>query len=220
MSQSCAFNGNSDMYGLGIRLGYYLQWFGSVLAAWIAPGEVEGLRITNTLFVAATFLALLIQVGENQSPEQGGLQTVEVYIVLLLTFGSAFGLVPILLWRFGTGFDAEKDPTRWPKAKTQSATFNGLYTLLLIAVVAFQIWYWGEKVVEDGIPGCSSWGFLFSRISLQDPALRWLNVTLSVILLASLVALPIIRGFNYCFQCIDTSLEEGHPGETARSLTP
>jgi hypothetical protein len=156
MVDQFTFAGNSDMYGLGIRLGYYLQWFGMIVAGWIAPGEVEGLRMTNSLFVAATFLALLVQVGKNLSPQDGGLETVEIYIILLLTFGSSFALVPALLWRFISKFDPEKDPTRWSGAPPQSKTFNYLYMLLLIAVFSLQIWFWTTRVTEAETPGCTS----------------------------------------------------------------
>ncbi len=70
------------MYGLGIRIGFYLQWFGASLASWIARSEVKPLRFSNSLFVAAAFLALIIQVSK------GGLRAVEIYIVLLLMFGA------------------------------------------------------------------------------------------------------------------------------------
>lgn len=78
---SCGFSGNSDMYGLGIRLGFYLNWYGSTLASWIARDELDGMELSNSFFVAATFLALIIQTARDI------LKTVEIYIVLLLTFG-------------------------------------------------------------------------------------------------------------------------------------
>jgi hypothetical protein len=161
--------------------------------------------MTNGLFVAATFLALLVQVGQND------LQTVEIYIVLLFTFGSSLDLVPILLWRFAT---------RWPRAKPQSKVFNFLYILLLMAVLAFQIWYWSTRVAQDSTPGCSSWGFLFSRVPLEERALRWLNLSLSAVLLACLVTLPVIRVLNRCCGCIDTDLEEGSSSGSPSGSSP
>ena len=78
-----SFDGNTDMYGLGIRIGFYLQWYAGGFASWLALSEVVELRLTNSVFIAATFLALLIQVILDVS----NLQVVEVYIILLLTFG-------------------------------------------------------------------------------------------------------------------------------------
>ena len=62
---TCTFTGNTDMYGLGIRIGFYLQWFGTILALCVARGEVQGMRLSNSLFVASTFLALIIQTEQN-----------------------------------------------------------------------------------------------------------------------------------------------------------
>lgn len=51
---SCKFKGNADMYGLGIRLAFYLQWLGSIFAAWIARSEVSDLAFSNAVFISAT----------------------------------------------------------------------------------------------------------------------------------------------------------------------
>jgi hypothetical protein len=55
-----------------------LQWFGTIIALWIARGEVDNLRLSNSLFVAVVFLALIIQTEKNN------LRPVEIYIILLL----------------------------------------------------------------------------------------------------------------------------------------
>jgi hypothetical protein len=175
------------MYGLGIRLGFYLQWVGGILAAWIAPEEAQSLRLANTLFVAATFLALITQVAQN------AIESVEIYLVLLLTFGSTLYLVPIFLWRFATGFRPEWDPTRWPRTKPPSKIFNVLYSILLLAVLVFQFWYWAVRVMRDVGVDCDTFGFLFTRVELWSPALRWLNVALSGILAASIATLHLVR---------------------------
>jgi hypothetical protein len=107
---SCVTDGNSDMYGLGIRIGFYLQWYSSILASWFAHSEVEGLRLTNNLFVASTFLALIISTSNGAS----NLQAVDIYITLLLTFGYYVFLIPVYAWRIVTAGNARLDPTRWP----------------------------------------------------------------------------------------------------------
>ena len=78
-----SFDRNTDMYGLGIRIGFYLQWYAGDFASWLALSEVVELRLTNSVFITATLLALLIQVILDVS----NLQVFEVYIILLLTFG-------------------------------------------------------------------------------------------------------------------------------------
>ncbi|KAL9073481.1 MAG: hypothetical protein Q9161_002902 [Pseudevernia consocians] len=61
----CAIDGNTDMYGIGIRIGFYLQWYGAIFASWLAPSEVETLRFTITIYIAATFVALIAQVARD-----------------------------------------------------------------------------------------------------------------------------------------------------------
>ena len=89
------------MYGLGIRLGFYFQWVGAILARIMAPSEIKSLTFSNDLFVAATFLALIISTANDVY----NLQPVETYIVLLLMFGTYLVLVPIYIWRLLTACD-------------------------------------------------------------------------------------------------------------------
>jgi len=106
---ACTITGNSDMYGLGIRIGFYMQWYGTILASWIAPSEVPGLRFSNSLFIFATFLALLIQTIKKT------LRPIDTYITLLLTFGGCLYFVPVYIWRCLVCCRSQLDPTRHPR---------------------------------------------------------------------------------------------------------
>lgn len=56
---ACSFDGNSDEYGLGIRLGVYLQWIASHIANQnVYAKEVIGVFLdTNTIFLMALLIA-------------------------------------------------------------------------------------------------------------------------------------------------------------------
>jgi len=46
--EPCAIAGNEDMYGLGVRLGFYLQWMASILAnALMVRDELQSLRFAT-----------------------------------------------------------------------------------------------------------------------------------------------------------------------------
>lgn len=109
----CYFNGNTAMYGLGIRIGYYLQWFSAIFADWKAPSEVNNLREANTLFTTATFLATVIQVSRN------ALEIVEVYIVLVLIVGLSMRVFLKLAWRI-----YESNSSQSQKSGTKALTKN------------------------------------------------------------------------------------------------
>ena len=132
----CQFQSNNSMYGIGIRLGYYLQWYGMMLARWIAPTEVKTLAFSTDVFVAATFLALMIETARDVD----GLRPVETYIVLLLMFGVYLALVPLYIWRLLTRCDPYWDPARYPVVGLGALSAN-LSFVLLIALLLFQFWF-------------------------------------------------------------------------------
>ncbi|KAF2678748.1 hypothetical protein K458DRAFT_422828 [Lentithecium fluviatile CBS 122367] len=168
----CNFEGNSDMYGLGIRLGFYLQWYAAILARWIVPlpSEVKSLGFSLNLFVAATFLALIILTTNNVE----SLQPVETYIVLLLLFGAYLALVPIYLWRLLTGCDPYWDPTRYPIVNMGALSAN-LNFFLLIGVLIFQYWFWFDRVPDLDHYNCQQYGFLLSQVRLNSKVSVVLN---------------------------------------------
>jgi hypothetical protein len=90
----------------------------------------------TAFFISATFLAAVILTARNV------LDLIEIYIILLLNFGSAFFAILIFLWRLATGFNPRWDPTRFLRAKQPARLFNLLYALLLLAVSIYQIWFW------------------------------------------------------------------------------
>jgi len=185
---TCTFIGNTDMYGLGIRIGFYLQWFGNILALWVARGEVQGMRWSNSLFIAATFLALIIQT------EKDNLRPVEIYIILLLTFGGYLYFVPLYIWRLLTGCAPEWDPSRFPLVKARKL-FSALNFLLLVTVSLFQLWFWISKVESVGSDGCQEYGFFFAKLRLNEKGFVVANILFHFfLLLCCLVVLCITIG--------------------------
>jgi hypothetical protein len=173
----CHFAGNADMYGLGIRVGFYVQWYSTILGAWIAPSEVPGMRLSNSFFVSATFLALIIQVARDN------LTTADIYITLLLIFGGYLYLVPVYIWRLVTGFNPRWDPSRFSRVKN-GQLFSSMNFMLLVAVSAYQLWFWLRKVKDNDIPGCIEYGFFFSRFPLKARGFVIANIVFESILLA------------------------------------
>lgn len=176
----CVFDGNTDMYGLGIRIGFYIQWYSAILASWLAPSEVASIRLTINLFIAATFLALLIQVIKNVS----NLQIVEIYIILLLTFGYYLFLVPLYIWRLLTSCNPALDPSRFPLVRP-GRVYSVLSFLLLTAVASFQLWFWFAQVPQLSRQGCEEYGFFFARIRLNEKAFQVVNIVFYFLLLIS-----------------------------------
>lgn len=171
------------MYGLGIRIGFYLQWYGTILANWLAPEEVPGMRFSNTLFVSATFLALIIQTANDS------LKPVEIYIILLLTFGGYLYFVPLYLWRLIIWGYPQLDPSRYPRVLA-GPVYSVLNFALLVSVSAFQLWFWFAKVNDAGSDGCEEFGFFFEQVDLKSKRFVVGNILLhGVLLLCCLVVM-------------------------------
>lgn len=178
MATLCSTPGNPDMYGLGIRIGFYLQWYSAILASSVAPSEINSLRFSNSLFIAATFVALIVQTARDT------LDPIDIYIVSLLMFGFNFYLVPLFLYRAVIGCSPAWDPSRWPRVK-QGRTFSLLNWVLVIGASAFQLWFWAKGVLAANRSGvnCVAYGFGFVRVPLTVKGFRIGNIILYVLLL-------------------------------------
>ncbi|OCK94895.1 uncharacterized protein K441DRAFT_677132 [Cenococcum geophilum 1.58] len=178
------------MYGLGIRIGYYLQWYGGILAAWIAPEESSSLRLANALFVAATFLALFIQTIQEHAEKS--FPIVETYIILFLAFGSYLVLVPIYLWRIFTCCNPYLDPTRFPRVNP-GRVYGYMNSVLLTAVLGFELWYWIHQVPKLATVKCVQYGFFFHKIQLNNRGFRMLNIIFCLFLLLCCITLVCMK---------------------------
>ena len=54
------FNGDNNTYGLGIRLGAYLQWISSAFAYTFVQEEVDTMRGVNLYFTLSNFIGMYL----------------------------------------------------------------------------------------------------------------------------------------------------------------
>lgn len=83
------FEGNSDLYGLGIRIGVYLQWYSTWLCITVDPETSGETHTANALFIFAILVALL-QAISNQS-----INKIEAYLMLQICFGYLLTLLSV-----------------------------------------------------------------------------------------------------------------------------
>lgn len=89
--ESCTgFEGNSDFYGLGIRIGVYLQWFSSWISNTVNPAGAAANHDANTVFLIAILIATTIALTD------GSLQLAEAYTLLLMSSGFVFTVLSFL----------------------------------------------------------------------------------------------------------------------------
>ncbi|PHH88818.1 hypothetical protein CDD83_6999 [Cordyceps sp. RAO-2017] len=59
--------GNSDLYGLGVRIGVYAQWVATLLTTVFEPSNESPLRLLNLIVQTAIFLGLCTESGHRAS---------------------------------------------------------------------------------------------------------------------------------------------------------
>ncbi|KAI1771182.1 hypothetical protein F4818DRAFT_214811 [Hypoxylon cercidicola] len=180
-STTCEIAGHADVYGLGIRLGFYLHWYGGLLAGWLAPDEVPQMRWTLGLFVAATFASLVALRDALAAPE--------TYVALLFLVGSALYIVPQCL--FGAlGFLGGRWalPIRTVQPPRRPTPLL-LWAALATAELAFMLWFWLRRVPALGAADpCARYGFMFAKIPLDSHGFLVFHASLAAVMILSFLS--------------------------------
>ncbi len=144
----CGFSGNPDIYGLGIRTGYYSQ----ALSVWVANffvfSESKKLRSVNTLFMFALFVGL-IWISHNPS------QTYAIEAFLLTQLLSATWYVSIL------------DQSKFSKGNWKFSPLRMvIQDFTLLGILAYSIWFWWVGLDLMQKTPCGTYIFFLSKVSL------------------------------------------------------
>lgn len=188
----CQVQGKPQLYGLGIRVAFYVHWFGALVAEYLEFADDSSTRLLGLLLSAAAFLGLVIQITLE------ALQPADIFIVLLLAAGIYLALVPLYFWKALTCFNRHWDPFRWSRGPS-SPLIKGLHFALLLGITSLAIWYWTTFVPGDD---CSAHqkGFLFSPISLGDTAYVASNAIMWILILVVSVGILLVKtGFSFTF---------------------
>ena len=140
---SCVFDGNPDFYGLGIRIGIYLQWIIAYLANHFLREAVDSNLETNTIFLLALFIATAVTTADNT------VQTAELVVLLHLCFGFLFSILSIWGHRTGSADLGGEKKIRFP-------LIGSFFRLTLAtAVSAYGLWflgYWSRPSPSNDFP--------------------------------------------------------------------
>lgn len=77
--KSCQIIGDSDIYGIGIRISFYLQWASLMLAIWLAPETTKNIRVSTNIVSVALFINVFRSVNSDS------LVLLEFYLVSWMT---------------------------------------------------------------------------------------------------------------------------------------
>ncbi|KAK0619016.1 hypothetical protein B0T14DRAFT_198914 [Immersiella caudata] len=133
---TCGFEGNSDMYGLGIRLGIYMQWLSAILCNALLTDPTTERGIMNTALVYN--VALLVVVFLLLKPGASDQATYAVEFLPIFLF-----IVNGYLTAFGFTFS---------RAQVRDIKLRGMFVCMQIQAIANQVimpiallyysWFW------------------------------------------------------------------------------
>jgi hypothetical protein len=182
---TCSFQGNSDVYGLGIRLGVYLQWIASHIANRSHHCEevIREFLATNTIFLCALLIAGVVLSSQPESS-----YAVEIAILLYIIWGTVVSVLSISGYRT---IIAAEDWFCVPF--TGYGIFIRLY--LGLAVSCFGAWFWFGGANRFAELPCSQSIFFFAQANLFGWArLIFQIISAALLLLSGIILFSLLPG--------------------------
>ncbi|UNI15516.1 hypothetical protein JDV02_002043 [Purpureocillium takamizusanense] len=206
--EACTPHPRPDMYGLGIRFTFYLQWFGALYFNHVGQEVLPAVRLLGLCLSIAATAALVVHISRindagtatNSVPAATTpvpLDPAGIYIVLLLTTGTYMFLVPVYLFRPFMCWNPRYSPRSWSKERKVRA-FRLIEWALVVTAASTAVWFFAVHV-----PGlhraarCHQYGFLFSPMPL-DGNDGFLAFNAAVYLLMLLVCLGKLLWRVFC----------------------
>ncbi|KAK3996714.1 hypothetical protein QBC44DRAFT_402296 [Cladorrhinum sp. PSN332] len=186
MSAPCPIAGNPDMYGLGIRVSFYLIWISTLCLNPIEERYIAILFVGELVLDAAVFLGLVI------AASGGYLHAVEVYITILLLSTTVYLIFPRHLADLAMAICPHLGLRI--KKRIHQNYVAAVRCLYAIVIVALQLWFWISGVDDSHIHrmltdtnevGCQQIGFLFGPVDLHNSALKAVHIIVLLLAVAA-----------------------------------
>lgn len=200
----CIVEGNSDLYGPGIRLGVYLQWITSLIANHHAHESIRSNLETNTLFLLAIFIAAVVATA------QSSLESAEILIFLHLCYGSIFSILSI--WGYRIRSQAE-GAVRFPVA-------GSAFRLTLVTIISiYSIWCWFSGIRRATTEGCPTYTFIFCKLDI-GPRIAGFFQTQSVVNVAIFAGLLVVEAMVLIWHLVATAFKSRIKAEIITYFSP
>ena len=142
---ACGFSGNPDLFGIGIRIGYYTQITAVWFSSYIYLREAKVLRSVNNLFLLALIIVGFIFFFNAQS-------TYVIHAFLLLQIGIVVGLVGIT--------ETARYATRYRETSRERLV---LRIIIMTFGALFNVFFWW-KGLDIMLPTpCGTYAFYFYK---------------------------------------------------------
>ncbi|KAI5847973.1 hypothetical protein DFP73DRAFT_543756 [Morchella snyderi] len=154
---TCSLSGNPDLYGLGIRIGFYSQLIATCFANTFIPSETRGVQTVNLWFQFSLFVGLIFQAAR----EGTDFYAAESYIVVILLSGVVFTTFSYFFIYLAISRDDDKNGV------FGGAVFTMICFLILLAgLYSYSLWFWWRGMDRMGVGACATYGFFVARVDL------------------------------------------------------
>ncbi|KAL6364781.1 hypothetical protein LRP88_00753 [Fusarium phalaenopsidis] len=159
-SNLCLLPGRPELYGVGIRTAFYIQWLGSLIIELLSEEHLTDMRFVSVFSSAAALTALIIGAA------QGKLYPLDVYFLLLFAMGFFLFLIPLRIWQLLTRCQPHLDP--FFLSQEDHGVFYNLMTLTILAGnTAMGAWYYTTFLPRLD-RGCWEVVFVLGKVDLEN----------------------------------------------------
>ncbi|RGP72656.1 hypothetical protein FLONG3_6664 [Fusarium longipes] len=152
-NRNCQVDGNGDLYGLGIRIGFYVQWLSTLIVKLFIHEEIPTYRTVNLLLQLAIIVCLVFMSARRT------IHSPEVMIAFWLLIGSPSSL-------------------QWGLIKDSGNMARLFRVALYAALSAYGCWFWFTGV--EVLPQMPCESVIFLGGATTNGWFRWFGKVLCV----------------------------------------
>lgn len=195
----CGFDGDQDMYGLGIRIGYYVQWIATVFGAYFTP------KIVSSAFEANAIFNIGMLAGLVYSTMRRGNTMYVIEPVLVLGFSIGGAIVGLL--------DPKNvhDPKNIKSVRARLVHLCGTGALS-IPLLVYWTWYSFYGMDTMTYNHCATYTFFLAKVDIWAPWFRYFMKVATIMSLVGLLSLGVGVIIAYRKKSEELSPHESNPG--------
>ncbi|KAF5686950.1 hypothetical protein FCIRC_2642 [Fusarium circinatum] len=171
MEPGCDSEGDSDLYGLGVRTAVYISWFTTIIAFHGWPGHTVETLTVNCILKFSMLVGTIYKIMSNTA------HTGEVFLMTVFGAGGGFAImIETMVEKKATGFGT-----------TKLAELLRIFLVLSYSTLGVWFWWHGRHVLL--LASCDWRIFFFSSVSLHGWFPRFSQATSLLLLSANVVRL-------------------------------
>ncbi|KAJ8071921.1 hypothetical protein OCU04_002226 [Sclerotinia nivalis] len=172
-NQKCHSDGDGDIYGLGVRIGLYLQWAAGFILRNLGSWErVSRVRTASNILCSSLVVAEVIEIVSGTALSIDYL--LSYYLTIALFYAESYNLV--------YERPDQKDTLVYKLYPDLPLVFQNLY---FAAYTLFGVWFWISGIHRTMEASCPEQAAIVFTFDLHDS--RWIHAAAAISLLSGLL---------------------------------